>query len=74
MPNYRRSFVAPALTAPPSILAIAYFGKCATEKFIHYQRMIEVFYMLEMGYIAFRKTPQLLVSPLLEIPRNAPPR
>jgi hypothetical protein len=55
------------LTPPFMLVAVVFvFGKyCQTTiaRFIHYQRLREVFYVLELAYTAFRDDPDKLSSP-----------
>jgi hypothetical protein len=55
-----------ALTMPLSVLFLAWFGRSRIENILHYQRMREVFFVLETAYIAFREHPELLEPPFSE--------
>lgn len=48
------------LLFPILTVFLAYFVKIFTEKFMYYQRLREVFFVLELAYVAFRKEPSLL--------------
>ena len=63
---YTSSMIAPVL-----VLILAWYCRRATEQFIHYQRLREAFYVLELAYTAFREQPELLGSPRLSIPARA---
>jgi hypothetical protein len=55
-----------ALLMPFSVLMLAEFGRSRIEKILHYQRMREVFFVLETAYIAFRNNPEDLDPPFSE--------
>ena len=55
-----------ALMMPASVLVLALFGKRQIENILHYQRMREVFFVLETSYIAFREQPEQLDPPFFK--------
>ncbi len=57
------AWIFPTLIAPVTMLVVAEYARVACEQFIHYQRLREVFYVLELAYTAFRDTPSRLESP-----------
>jgi hypothetical protein len=54
--------VAPAFLTCLFVCYGCHKGRSAIERFIHYQRLREVFYVLELAYTAFRKHPEYLAS------------
>jgi hypothetical protein len=60
-----RSVVAVAVF-PLTVWLLSEFGRSRIESILHYQRMREVFYVLETTYIAFRDSPELLNPPFEE--------
>lgn len=50
----------PSLIGPTIIFMLAYYCRHATEKFMHYQRLREAFYVLELAYIASLMKPEIL--------------
>lgn len=57
---------AAAFIAPSMVWFLGWYCRRATEHFIHYQRLREAFYVLELAYTAFRNQPDLLTSPQLK--------
>lgn len=57
----------------PSLIVICFARYCqyAVENFLLYQRLREIFYVLEVAYTCFRDNPDLLNSPIL--PSRPPP-
>jgi hypothetical protein len=56
----------PTLIPPLAVAILSEFGRDRIEKFLHYQRMREVFFVLETAYTAFRDQPELLNPPFDE--------
>ncbi len=54
------------LVAPISVLSVSVYSRVSCEKFIHYQRLREVYYVLELAYTAFRDEPEKLQSPVIK--------
>lgn len=50
----------PVMLCPAGVLLFAWFSLSTTQKFIHYQRLREVYQVLETAYTAFRFEPKLL--------------
>lgn len=48
---------------PAAVLLLAEFGRVRIEEILHYQRMREVFFVLETAYTAFRDHPEALDPP-----------
>lgn len=63
----------PLMISPLLVLACASYSQGSIEKFIHYQRMREAFYVLEVAYTAFRNCPELLLSPPVRLKAPAVP-
>ena len=63
--SWLRAIVA-AIIMPISVEALAEFGRTRIEKILHYQRMREVFFVLETSYIAFSNNPEALDPPFSE--------
>jgi len=59
-------FVIALFAFPISVFALAWTGKRRIEYFLHYQRLREIFYVLETAYIAFRDQPEILDPPFTE--------
>lgn len=51
---------------PTAMIALAWVGKVRIEQFLHYQRLREIFYVLETSYIAFREHSDALYPPFSE--------
>lgn len=66
------SWALPILAGPVLVLSAAIYSRHSIEKFIHYQRLREVFYVLELAYTAFRDTPWLLTSPVIDFTKTPP--
>lgn len=49
----------PSLIGPMVIFTLAYYCRFVTEKFMHYQRLREVFYVLEFAHIASVEKPEM---------------
>ena len=62
-----------AVLWPLFVFVIAMFCRRMTSRFIHYQRLREAFYVLELAYTAFRDTPDLLASPDVFREQQQPP-
>ena len=57
-----------AVLSPLTILCLAYYVQRMDERSMHYQRLREIFYVLELAYTAFRDRPDRLASPPLPVP------
>lgn len=51
------------LLIPTTALGISSYAIRNAERYLHYQRLREVFYILEMAYTAFHKDPEMLNMP-----------
>jgi len=60
------------LAFPLGVLVLGMRGRSKIERFLHYQRLREVFYVLETAYTAFRTKPDLLKPPFEDLPANPP--
>ncbi len=58
-------FFTESIISPIVVITVAVFAKYAIEQFIHYQRLREVFYVLELAYTTFRDKEELLKSPII---------
>jgi hypothetical protein len=56
----------PNILPPFLVLVFSIFGKLEIEKFLHYQRLREIFYVLETAYTAFRDRRIILDPPFKE--------
>ncbi|HTH50029.1 MAG TPA: hypothetical protein VMB21_21125, partial [Candidatus Limnocylindria bacterium] len=54
----------PGVLAPLLVLLFSNFAKNKIEDFLHYQRLREVFFVLETAFTAFRERYYLLSPPL----------
>ncbi len=54
------------IVSPITVLLLSYYFRWTIQKFIHYQRLREVFYVLETAYTAFKSDPELLKPPFEE--------
>lgn len=57
-------WIMPFLVPPVVVLVFAKYCQTTIKKFIHYQRLREAFFVLELAYTAFRNSPEILKSPL----------
>ena len=57
---------ASSFLAPVSVLSFSILAKSQIERFLHYQRLREVFFVLETTHTAFRGNYELLSPPLSE--------
>jgi hypothetical protein len=55
---------------PVAIIVLAWIVKVRIEYFLHYQRLREIFYVLETSYIAFRDHPEVLDPPFSEFAKS----
>jgi len=53
---------------PLGVWVLGMRGRSRIERFLHYQRLREVFYVLETAYTAFRQEPWLLKPPFEDFP------
>jgi len=65
--RYAFSYNLTAFLTPVIVLSIGEYIRSRIVKVLHYQRLREVFYVLETAYTAFRDKPELLKFPFNEL-------